>query len=93
MDSEKLSLNNCVAAYCRAVRQDDLPRAYRGILAALMAFKAGWEAAHPEDSVGSLYQGYLDMSFVAVAPAAFGTRRLKISLVFVIKKCRTATAV
>ena len=82
MDSEKLSLSNCVAAYCRAVRQDDLPRAYRGILAALMAFKAGWESAHPEDSVGALYQGYLDMSFVAVAPSAFGARRLKISLVF-----------
>jgi len=82
MDSTKTSLSNCIAAYCRAVREDDLPRAYRGILSALMAFKAGWESAHPEDSVGALYQGYLDMSFVAVAPAAFGARRLKISLVF-----------
>ena len=82
MDSEKLSLSNCIAAYCRAVREGDLPHAYRGILSALMAFKAGWEIAHPEDSVGSLYQGYLDMSFVAVAPAVFGARRLKISLVY-----------
>lgn len=82
MDSTKTSLSNCIAAYCRAVREDDLPRAYRGILSALMAFKASWESAHSEDSVGALYQGYLDMSFVAVAPAVFGTRRLKISLVF-----------
>ena len=79
---EHTSLAQDVAAYCSAVNDGSLPRAYRGILSALTSFKSAWEAAHPQDSVGALYQGYMDMSFVAVAPAAFGARRLKISLVF-----------
>jgi hypothetical protein len=82
MSTEASSLSKCITEYSRAVREDDLERAYRNILAALTDFKTGWETAHPADSVGALYQGYLDMSFVAVAPAVFGQRRLKISLVF-----------
>ena len=34
------------------------------------------------DTVGALYQGYMDMSFVAFAPAALAEKRLKVSLVF-----------
>ena len=79
---EYTSLAQDVAAYCGAVNGGALPRAYRGILSALTSFKSAWEIAHPQDSVGALYQGYMDMSFVALAPAAFGPRRLKISLVF-----------
>ena len=79
---EHTSLAQDVAAYCGAVSDGALPRAYRGILSALTSFKSAWEIAHPQDSVGALYQGYMDMSFVALAPAAFGPRRLKISLVF-----------
>ena len=82
MQMERTSLTQDVAAYCNAVSNGTLPRAYRGILSALTAFKSAWEVAHPQDNVGALYQGYMDMSFVAVAPAAFGARRLKISLVF-----------
>lgn len=79
---EHSSLAEDIAEYCGAVNNGALPRAYRGILSALVSFKSAWEAAHPQDSVGALYQGYMDMSFVALIPAAFGARRLKISLVF-----------
>jgi len=82
MDKAQQPLSACVDAYCRAVSDGSLPRAYRGILAALASFKAAWERAHPADSAGAPYQGYLDMSFVAVAPTALASRRLKISLVF-----------
>ena len=79
---ERTSLTQDVAAYCSAVSDGALPRAYRGILSVLTSFQSAWKVAHPQDNVGALYQGYMDMSFVAVAPAAFGARRLKISLVF-----------
>lgn len=75
-------LSASVAAYSEAVAEGDLARAYRGILAALTQFKSAWEASHPEDTAGALYQGYMDMSFVAVLPAALAHKRLKISLVF-----------
>lgn len=82
MNHETVSLGRCVDAYCAAVAQGDIARAYRGILSTLTQFKSTWEAAHPADSVGALYQGYLDMSFVAVMPVALTEKRLKISLVF-----------
>ena len=75
-------LSDCVESYSALVAQGDIARAYRAILATLTRFKSSWEMAHPADSVGALYQGYLDMSFVSVAPAAFTGKRLKISLVF-----------
>ena len=75
-------LTACIEDYCRAVADGRLPRAYRGILAALTLFQSAWKTAHPADTVGALYQGYMDMSFVAFAPAALAEKRLKISLVF-----------
>lgn len=82
MAQKKRSLSGCVAVYTDLAAQGDIARAYRAILSALTRFKSAWEAAHPADSVGTLYQGYLDMSFVSVAPAALVDKRLKISLVF-----------
>ncbi len=79
---EPASLGACVKAYTRCVSSGSVPRAYRGILASLTSFKSAWELAHPSDRTGALYQGYLDMSFVAVAPAALNARRLKASLVY-----------
>ena len=76
------SLTACIADYCHAVADGRLPRAYRGILASLTLFQTTWKSAHPADTVGALYQGYMDMSFVAFAPAALAEKRLKISLVF-----------
>ena len=76
------SLTACIEDYCRAVADGRLPRAYRGILAALTLFQSAWKTSHPADTVGALYQGYMDMSFVAFAPAALAEKRLKISLVF-----------
>ena len=75
-------LTACIEDYCRAVADGRLPRAYRGILAALTLFQSAWKSAHPADTVGALYQGYMDMSFVAFSPAALAEKRLKISLVF-----------
>jgi len=82
MNHETESLGRCIDTYCAAVAEGDIARAYRGILSTLTQFKSAWETAHPADNVGALYQGYLDMSFVAVAPAALAEKRLKISLVF-----------
>jgi len=76
------SLSDCIDQYTTAVAQGDLTCAYRGILSALTRFKSAWESAHPQDTVGALYHGYLDMSFVAVLPAALAGKRLKISLVY-----------
>lgn len=82
MPKQPEPLGACVESYTRAVSAGDLPRAYRAILAALTSFRSVWEGAHPQDNVGSLYQGYLDMSFIAFSPPALSSMRLKFSLVY-----------
>ncbi len=82
MSEETGSLGSCIEEYCHAVALSRLPRAYRGILSALNLFQASWKQSHASDAVGALYQGYMDMSFVAFAPAELAKKRLKISLVF-----------
>lgn len=82
MAKEPTSLGAAIDSYCATVAQGEFPRAYRGILAQLTQFQSGWEQAHPIDNVGALYPGYLDMSFVAFAPAELAKKNLKISLVF-----------
>lgn len=82
MTNKTESLSSCVEEYCLAVAAARIPRAYRGILATLTLFQSSWKNAHPADMVGVLYQGYMDMSFVAFAPAPLAEKRLKVSLVF-----------
>jgi hypothetical protein len=82
MEQASNPVSVCVDLYTNAVMQGDIARAYRGILSALSQFKSAWEAAHPQDAVGALYQGYMDMSFVSVLPAPLKAKRLKISLVY-----------
>ena len=82
MTNQAESLSCCIEEYCRAVAGVRIPRAYRGILASLTLFQTTWKSAHPADTVGALYQGYMDMSFVAFAPVPLAEKRLKISLVF-----------
>jgi hypothetical protein len=86
MQQQPRPLSDCITDYVGAVSAGDFARGYRGILAALAQFKSAWETAHPKDTVGALYQGYMDMSFVAVLPASLAQRRLKISLVFLHKR-------
>lgn len=82
MKNAPQSLSVCVEEYAALVARGDIARAYRAILSTLSQFKSVWETSHPGDSVGALYQGYLDMSFVSVLPGALAKERLKISLVF-----------
>ena len=74
MQQQPRPLSYCIADYVDAVSAEDFARAYRGILSALTQFKSAWVTAHPEDTVGALYQGYMDMSFVAVLPASQAAR-------------------
>ena len=90
MQSSPVPLSACIESYRVAVAEGDVVRAYRGILSQLTQFKAAWEQAHPKDTVGALYPGYLDMSFVAFAPATLAEKRLKISLVFLHPSCEFA---
>lgn len=59
-----------------------IQRAYRALLGFMMGLRTHFRKGYPGLAVSGLYQGYLDMSYFAVAPASLKSRKLKIAIVF-----------
>ncbi len=78
------SLRECVDEYRRQVQKGAIPRAYRAILDYVMGLRAHFAAKYPDHFVsGSVYQGYMDMTYFAVVPKSLKRRDLKVAVVFV----------
>lgn len=71
-----------VAEYKKQVAQGIIPKVYRGLLETMLALKTHFQKEHPDYFVsGSLYPGYMDMTYFACTPPALHQRKLKIALV------------
>ena len=67
-----------------ALQQGWIQTAYRGMMEYLMGLRSRFQARFPDDFVsGSLYFGYMDMTYFSVIPRSFKARGLKIAVVFV----------
>lgn len=63
--------------------------AYRGLMDYMLALKSHFQARHPDFLVsGSLYFGYMDMTYFAVTPPGLKQRSLKVAVVFLHEACR-----
>lgn len=71
-----------MAAFEKQLRQGSVTRAYRALLSYMTDLRAHFLRAHPDYVVSAVYQGHLDMTYFAVAPAALKQRRLKVAIVF-----------
>lgn len=69
--------------YRTQLKNGMIQKAYRGLMDYMQQLRAYISAHHPEYSVpGSLYFGYMDMTYFAIVPAGFKERGLKIAVVF-----------
>jgi len=80
------TLNQLVAAYTRCLRQGEIQLAYKGILEYIGRLRADIMRKHPEYDVGSIYAGYLDMSYFPVASARLKARGLRVAIVYLHEK-------
>jgi hypothetical protein len=77
------SFHESMSEYKKQLEKGEIQKAYRGLMDYLQALKAHFHKAHPEFSVsGSLYFGYMDMSYFSLVPKSLKTRNLKIAVVF-----------
>lgn len=75
--------------YQRQLKTGRIQKAYRGLMEYLMGLRAYFENKHPGYSVsGSLYPGYMDMTYFAFSPESLRARKLKFAVVFIHDKCR-----
>jgi len=77
------SLHECLQAYRAQLEKGAIQAAYKGLMDYIMTLRTHVKNTHPECGVsGSLYYGYMDMTYFACVPHFFKQRKLKIAIVF-----------
>jgi len=66
-----------------------IQKAYRGLMEYIMDLRTYFQNKYPDDFVsGSIYYGYMDMTYFSIVPETFKPRKLKIAVVFIHETCR-----
>lgn len=83
------SLQNHINEYRKLLEKGSIQKAYRGVMEYISALKAHFHRTSPDLSeAGSLYYGYMDMTYFSLNPATLKKRRLKIAVVYLHEACR-----
>lgn len=66
-----------------------IQQAYKGLIDYIMDLRTYFQNQYPGYFVsGSIYYGYMDMTYFSIVPETFKPRKLKIALVFIHQTCR-----
>lgn len=83
------TLSECMAEYKKQMQIGLVPKAYKGLMDYILDLRNYFKKKYPNWSVsGSLYTGYMDMTYFALVPESFRQRGLKIAVVFIHETCR-----
>jgi hypothetical protein len=75
--------HECMNEFRLQLEKGVIQVAYKGLMEYMLALKTHLKDKHPEYYVsGSLYFGYMDMTYFAFSPEALKRRGLKIAIVF-----------
>ncbi|MPM28307.1 hypothetical protein SDC9_74828 [bioreactor metagenome] len=72
--------------YTALLQEGKLQEAYRGIISAVAGLRTEFAKEFPDCEIGSVYQGYMDMSYFPVTSTFFKERGLKIAVVYLHEK-------
>jgi len=66
-----------------------IQKAYKGLMEYIMGLRSYFQTKYPGYFVsGSIYYGYMDMTYFSIVPEIFKQRKLKIAVVFIHETCR-----
>ncbi len=78
------SFHESIGEYKRQLEKGSIQRAYRGLMDYMMELRSYFENKYPDYSVsGSIYFGYMDMTYFSFFPKSLKLRGLKVGIVFV----------
>jgi len=70
--------------YKKQLRRGAVQKAYQGLMDYIMGLRSYFENKYPDYSVsGSIYFGYMDMTYFSFFPESLKLRKLKVGIVFV----------
>ena len=76
------SLNHYINEYKKQLAKGNILYAYRGLIRYMMQLRTYFQKKYPEHFVsGSIYQGYMDMSFFAFTPEVLKQKKLKVIII------------
>lgn len=77
------SFHESMQEYRKQLQQGSIHRAYKGLMEYMLNLRTFLISRHPDYYVpGSLYFGYMDMTYFSFSPKSFKDRNLKIAIVF-----------
>ena len=83
------SFNKSMDEYRSQMKKGQIQQAYRGLMDYISTLKTYLKDKYPSYSVpGSIYFGYMDMTYFSFTSKALKDRNLKVAIVFVHETCR-----
>ena len=84
-----LSFNESMLEYRKQLKNGIIQKAYRGLMEYFGTLRTYLKKKYPKYAIsGSLYFGYMDMTYFAVTPPQLKERKLKIAVVFLHEEFR-----
>ena len=78
------SFHEFVNEYRKQLEKGAIQKAYKGLMEYIMTLRTHFKNKYPDYLVsGSIYYGYMDMTYFAFSPKSLKDRNLKIAIVFV----------
>jgi len=83
------SFHEYMSEYKKLLEKGSMQKAYRGLMEYIMSLRTYFKNRYPEYFVsGSIYYGYMDMTYFSFTPKTLTDRKLKIAIVFIHDTCR-----
>ena len=77
------SLQENMAEFRKQLEKGSIQKAYQGLMEYMLSLKNHFSNKYPDYSApGSLYTGYMDMTYFSILPRSLRARDLKIAIVF-----------
>ncbi len=78
-----------IAEYKKQLEKRAIQKAYKGLMEYVMDLRTYFKNKYPDYFVsGSIYYGYMDMTYFSFSPKPIKDRDLKIAVVFIHETCR-----
>ena len=83
------SFHEYISEYKKQLEKGSIQKAYKGLLEYIMELRTHFQKKYPDYVVsGSIYEGYMDMTYFSFFPESFKRRNLKVAIVFVHERFR-----
>ena len=77
------SFHEYMNEYRKQIEKGDIKEAYRGLMEYIMELRTYFTKKYPDYFVsGSIYQGYMDMTYFSFIPESLKSKKLRIAIVF-----------